>query len=233
MTVTAFDPLALSANLRRSDACIHFVKDAARRYVKANARMAAFFGVPGIEDVIGTRTSDFFDCDVVDRYDRLDNAISCGVTLIDRFDYTPDHSGRPRWYLYARSRHDLGSGPCVRGISYPLPEYTHSDRVYRRLAIATDAIAGSLDQPISLTELADRAGCSVAQIERDFARVLQESPKQYRSRLRIQRAMDGIRKGWSLTRIAHECGYSEHSALSRAFKTATGLTPKQFRATLS
>ncbi|MBI1235638.1 MAG: helix-turn-helix domain-containing protein [Alphaproteobacteria bacterium] len=233
MTATAFDPLALSANFRRSDACIHFVKDADRRYVAANQRLAAFFGAQSTQDVIGARTSDFFDEAIVERYDQLDQAISSGATLIDRFDFTYDHSGQARWYLYSRSRHHDPARPCVRGISYPLPVYTHSGRVYRRLALATDVIAASLDEPISLPELADRAGCSVAQIERDFARVLQESPKQYRSRLRIQRAMDGIRKGRSLTGIAHECGYSEHSALSRAFKAATGLTPKQFRATLS
>lgn len=233
MTALAFDPLALSANLRRSDACIQFVKDADRRYVSANQRLAAFFGAQSAQDVIGTRTSDFFDDAIVERYDQLDQTISGGATLIDRFDFTYDHSGQARWYLYSRSRHHDRDRSCVRGISYPLPVYTHSGRVYRRLALATDAIAESLDEPVGLPELADSAGCSVAQIERDFIRVLKQSPKQYRSRLRIQRAMDGIRRGQALTDLAHDCGYSEHSALSRAFKAATGLTPKEFRATLS
>jgi AraC-like DNA-binding protein len=50
--------------------------------------------------------------------------------------------------------------------------------------------------------------------------------------LRVQRAIDAIRAGWSLTDAALEAGYSEHSALSRAFKAFTGLTPARFRATL-
>ncbi|WP_394692928.1 helix-turn-helix domain-containing protein [Hyphobacterium sp.] len=228
-----FDPLALSANLRRSADCIHFVKDAERRYVTANIRLAAFFGSTDVSEILGRRTSDFFDDSIVARYDRLDREISEGRTLIDRFDCTYDHTGRARWYLYARTKHHDPARPCVRGISYPLPEFTHSDRVYRRLATATDTIAASLDEPVSMPDLADRADCSVAQIERDFARVLGESPKQYRSRLRVQCAMDGIRQGRAFTDIAHDSGYSEHSALSRAFKAATGLTPKEFRATLS
>ena len=229
----SLDPLVLSANLRRSDACIQFVKNLERRYVSANAQLAAFFGSADELDIIGQQTSDYFNDEIVERYDQLDQAIADGETLIDRFDYTYDHSGRARWYLYARSHTEDQNELFVRGISYPLPEYANSDRVYRRLAVATDIIAGSLCEPVSLPALADKAECSVAQLERDFTRVLNESPKQYRSRLRIQRAMDGIRKGRELTEVAHDSGYSEHSALSRAFKAATGLTPKEFRATLS
>jgi len=233
MSELAIDPLALSANFRRSEACIQFVKDRDRRYVSANDRLAAFFGSPHEMEIIGQRTSDFFDAEIVERYDLLDQMIADGETLIDRFDYTHDYSGRARWYLYARSQYQSQSESCVRGISYPLPQYSNSDRVYRRLAVATDAIAASLCEPVSLPTLAERAECSVAQLERDFGRVLNASPKQYRSRLRIQRAMDGIRKGQAFTEVAYDSGYSEHSALSRAFKAATGLTPKEFRATLS
>ena len=228
----ASEPLVLSANMRRLRQCIHFLKDSERRYIAANQGMADFFGAASTGEVIGRRTTDFFDTGIVERYDELDQAVASGQTLIDRFDFTYDHTGLRRWYLYARTRTWRDGDPVIRGISFRLPKRPASDRVYARLAAATDSIANNLAEAPAIESLAETCRCSVAQIERDFRSVLAQSPKQYRSRLRVQRAIDAIRAGWSLTDAALEAGYSEHSALSRAFRAFTGLTPARFRATL-
>jgi AraC-like DNA-binding protein len=229
----ASEPLILSANIRRAAACIQFMKDAGRHYVAGNRGLAAFFGQTSIRPVIGQRTSDFFDDEIVRRYDELDAVISDGYTLIDRFDYTYDHSGHCRWFLYARCRFERDGEAFARGISYPLPDNRQARQVYRRLDIATRTISDRLDVKLDVGDIAEAAACSVAQLERDFNAVLAQTPKQYRARLRVQRAIDAIRAGRSLTDAALEAGYSEHSALTRAFKAATGLTPRDFRATLS
>jgi AraC-like DNA-binding protein len=233
MTALLREPLALSANLRRSRDCIQFVKDSSRCYVAGNDQLTAFFDQPQLSSVLGRGTSDFFDDEIVRRYDQLDAEISSGRTIIDRFDFTRTPGGSTGWYLYARSRMEYDGGQYVRGISFPLPNHAHSDRIYARLARATDIIASTLDAALDIRRLATDLECSIAQLDRDFKRVLGQSPKRYRSRLRVQRAIDAIRAGQSLTEAAHECGFSEHSALSRAFKDITGLTPKGFRATLS
>ncbi|MEE2525792.1 helix-turn-helix domain-containing protein [Hyphobacterium sp. HN65] len=226
------NPLALSANLGRLGHCIQFLKDADRRYVGANPLLAGFFGASSASDVIGRRTTDFFDTGIVERYDELDSAVASGRTLIDRFDFTYDHTGYRKWYLYARTQVWKDGEPIVKGISFPLPQRPAADRIYSRLARATDLIAGHLAEPPAMEDLAQSAHCSIAQLERDFRSVLAQSPKQYRARLRVQRAIDAVRSGMPLTDAALEAGYSEHSALSRAFKAFTGLTPNQFRATL-
>lgn len=227
------EPLALSANLHRSRDCIQFVKDSSRCYVAGNDQLTAFFDQPQLSSVLGRRTSDFFDDEIVRRYDQLDAEISSGRTIIDRFDFTRTPGGSTGWYLYARSRMEQDGGQYVRGISFPLPNYAHSGRTYQRLARATDIIASTLDEALDIRRLATDLECSIAQLDRDFKRVLGQSPKRYRSRLRVQRAIDAIRAGRPLTEAAHESGFSEHSALSRAFKDITGLTPKGFRATLA
>jgi AraC-like DNA-binding protein len=227
------EPLALSANMRRAQHCLQFVKDSSRCYVAGNDLLTAFFDQPQLSTVLGRKTTDFFDDEIVRRYDRLDAEISSGRTIIDRFDFTRTPDGSAGWYLYARSRMEQAGGQFVRGISFPLPDYAHSDRIYTRLARATDVIAATLDEALDFQSLATDLECSIAQLDRDFKRVLGQSPKRYRSRLRVQRAIDAIRAGQSLTEAAHESGFSEHSALSRAFKDITGLTPKGFRATLS
>ncbi|WP_421788319.1 helix-turn-helix domain-containing protein [Hyphobacterium sp.] len=228
----ACEPLVLSANLGRQHACIQFLKDAERRYIAANQRLAEFFGASSVGDVIGRRTTDFFDTGIVNRYDALDRAVTTGQTLIDRFDFTYDHTGLRHWYLYARTQTWRNGEPVIRGVSFRLPKRPAADRIYARLAAATDCIADNLADPPAIESLASTTRCSVAQLERDFRSVLSQSPKQYRARLRVQRAMDALRAGWPIIDAALEAGYSEHSALSRAFKAFTGLTPAQFRATL-
>lgn len=232
MIAVAANPLALSANQGRLGHCIQFLKDADRRYVGANRLLAGFFGAATEAEIIGRRTDDFFDTGIVERYDALDNAVASGRTLIDRFDFTYDYTGYRNWYLYARTQIWKDGEPIVKGVSFPLPKRPAGDRIYARLACATDLIADHLSEPLPLEELAATAHCSVAQMGRDFRSVLGQSPKQYRARLRVQRAIDAVRSGMPLTDAALEAGYSEHSALSRAFKAFTGLTPNQFRATL-
>ncbi|GJL97206.1 MAG: hypothetical protein DHS20C06_10230 [Hyphobacterium sp.] len=227
------EPLALSANFRRAQDCLQFVKDSSCCYVAGNHHLTSFFEQPQLSTVLGRRTSDFFDDEIVRRYDRLDAEISSGRTIIDRFDFTRTPGGSAGWYLYARGRMEQDGGQFVRGISFPLPDYARADRIYARLARATDIIADTLDVALDIHVLAEDLECSIAQLDRDFKRVLGQSPKRYRSRLRVQHAIDSIRAGRSLTEAAHESGFSEHSALSRAFKDITGLTPKGFRATLS
>lgn len=229
----ASEPLALSSNLRRSGRCIQFLKGPDRRYIRANQGMAVFFGVESTHDVVGRKTDDFFDDGIVERYDTLDGAVSAGDTLIDRFDFTYDHTGHARWYLYARSMAFRDGRSVVRGISFPLPERAGLARAYQRLHVATELMANDLPQPVSIEAVAGAARCSVAQLERHFLMVLGQSPKQYRARLRVQCGLDRIRQGRTLTEAALDAGYSEHSAFSRAVKSVTGLTPSEFRATLS
>lgn len=57
------------------------------------------------------------------------------------------------------------------------------------------------------------------------------APKQIMMRMRLDRACCKLENGQdSITDIATECGYTDHSAFSRQFKAATMFTPQQYRA---
>jgi len=64
------------------------------------------------------------------------------------------------------------------------------------------------------------------------SRCFHVTPKQLLKRKRIDlgcQMLEGTRH--SITEIAGACGYADHSAFSRQFKSATQLTPAQYRAT--
>ena len=91
-------------------------------------------------------------------------------------------------------------------------------------------IQANLDGDLSLETLAQVTGCSPPYFARRFADMMAETPKQYTSRLRLERAAlrlvlldDGILD------IALDCGFSCHETFSRAFRRRFGVAPHAFR----
>ncbi len=91
-------------------------------------------------------------------------------------------------------------------------------------------IEESLSQSINLRQLANIAELSPLH----FSRMLTESegisPYQYMLSRRILKAKNLLsKKQLSLASIAHECGFSSQSHLSRRFRLLTGMTPNASR----
>jgi AraC family transcriptional regulator len=91
-------------------------------------------------------------------------------------------------------------------------------------------IQADLDGDVSLEAVAAVASCSSPYFARRFADMMAETPKQYTSRLRLERAAlrlvlleDGILD------IALDCGFICHETFSRAFRRRFGVTPRMFR----
>ncbi len=93
-----------------------------------------------------------------------------------------------------------------------------------------DYIEESLSQSITLRSLAKIAELSPFHFSRMFAESEGVSPHQYLLTRRILKAKNLLAKNQlSLANIAHECGFSSQSHLSRRFRLLTGMTPGIFR----
>lgn len=87
-----------------------------------------------------------------------------------------------------------------------------------------------LEDPPSLTELAERAGVHPAYLGRAFRRAYGCTPGQLVRRLRIEQAQRTLGEGGtSLAEVALEAGFCDQSHLNRVFKRGTGLTPGVYR----
>jgi AraC family transcriptional regulator len=101
---------------------------------------------------------------------------------------------------------------------------------HARLRRAVDYISASLDQEITLAQLAQVAGLSVFHFARTFTRAMGVSPSRYVSRMRLEKAMAEIAAGkLSLAEIAFKAGFSSQASFTRAFHRVTGLTPGEYR----
>ncbi len=91
-------------------------------------------------------------------------------------------------------------------------------------------IQANLDGDVSLEALAAVASCSSPYFARRFADMMAETPKQYTSRLRLERAaLRLVLLEDSILDVALDCGFTCHETFSRAFRRRFGVAPHTFR----
>jgi transcriptional regulator GlxA family with amidase domain len=97
----------------------------------------------------------------------------------------------------------------------------------------TAYIAAHLDAPLSIDELAARAGQSPRSFHRHFLAAVGEPPARFVETLRLERARTLLQHRLSLKEIASESGFGDPVRLSRAFERRFGIKPSIFRETLA
>ena len=95
---------------------------------------------------------------------------------------------------------------------------------------ARDRIDHDFAQPLSLDALAKTAGYSKYHFARVFAELYGETPREYLSRRRIERAKDLLRAAnLTVTEICLEVGFDSLGSFSQRFKDLVGIPPTEYR----
>jgi AraC-like DNA-binding protein len=103
-------------------------------------------------------------------------------------------------------------------------------RHLRQLRLAKDAMDRDWAEPLDLDAVAAHAGYSRYHFVRAFKAAYGETPGQYLSRRRIERAEEMLRTAdLSVTEICALVGFSSLGTFSARFKKQTGLTPSEYR----
>jgi len=115
----------------------------------------------------------------------------------------------------------VADGGMLAGMSHP------------QLAKALIAMHESPAKTWSLDSLASRAGMSRSHFAAVFHRIVGTTPADYLAKFRISIAQDLLRRDQPIKLIAEQVGYSSSAALSRAFSTICGQTPRAWKQQLS
>lgn len=101
-----------------------------------------------------------------------------------------------------------------------------------RINRVIDHIENNLEQPLSLTELADVAHFSRFHFHRIFSALVGETLNQFVQRLRIERAAGALltKPTASITEVALDSGFSSPATFARVFKQRFGMSGSQWRA---
>lgn len=102
---------------------------------------------------------------------------------------------------------------------------------WARINRAIDHIDAHLGEELKLEDIAAAAHFSPYHFHRLFKGMVGETVSQFVQRVRLDRAASQLladpRK--PITRIAMDCGYGSSAAFSRAFRSAHGVTPSEWR----
>lgn len=91
-------------------------------------------------------------------------------------------------------------------------------------------ISEHYDLPITIDELAEMENYNVTYYNDWFKQKTGISPGLYLRRIRIEKAKELLKNSsFGVTDIAITVGYSSNSTFTRAFRSVTGMTPKDYR----
>jgi len=89
-------------------------------------------------------------------------------------------------------------------------------------------VSSHLDAPISIDDMANRAGMSRAVFHRKFKQVTTMAPIQFVKSMRLNNAAMKIAAGMTVNEAAMDVGYVSPSQFSREFKRMYGTSPRQW-----
>lgn len=120
-------------------------------------------------------------------------------------------------------------------INHKLSEITFKDertsnQAINRIATVRSYLLGNLEQPLSVSDLADVCNITVPSFCRWFKQSFNESFVSYLNRLRVDRACQLlIRTDQPIGEIAFETGFESISNFNRFFKRMRGASPRDYR----
>ena len=212
---------------------VFFVKDREGRYVLVNETLLRRCGIASKNELLGRTAEEVFPSPLGASYTAQDRLVlETGAQIRNKLELHLYPGRKQGWCLtFKTPLHDAtGTINGLVGISRDLPAADARRIEYRQLADAVEYLKGHYTEPLRLEELARVVGLAMDRFERLVREVFDLTPRQLLTQTRIQAASRLLRRpGTTVSEVAHHCGYSDHSAFTRQFKSTVGLTPREFR----
>lgn len=210
-----------------------FIKDREGRYRVVNQSLVERHGLNSKSQMINKRPCDVCPGEFGSIPTEQDQQVlKTGRPILERLEMFWRRPHLPVWGLTSKYPiRDAGGGiQGLIGISKDLTSLAHQEEVHEAVARVLRQAELSIDQPMSPSSLARQADMSPVRFARMVKRVHGISPMQWITKTRITLASAQLRDtDLSVAEIALQCGFSDHSAFTRAFRTTTGLPPIQYR----
>ena len=213
-----------------------FVKDSHGRYVSVNQSLVTRHGLKNKSQAIGRTPSEICSGEFGRVPAEQDRAVlTTGRPLIDHLECQWHVPNEPVWCLTTKLPilDTAGRTTGILGFSRDVRVMIGPSEVPRGFAVALEEFEKELPPDATPAWLAQRSRLTPQRLARLTKRIFDLTPSQLISKTRMGAASRMlVDKTLSVAEIAHTCGYYDHSAFSRAFRLATGLTPTELRSQL-
>lgn len=210
-----------------------FAKDRKGRYVAVNQSLVERHGLKRKSDVLGKRPSDIGSGEFGRVPEMQDGRVlQSGKALIDHLELQWYRPHEPVWCLTTKIplKDSLGTIIGLVGFSRDVRVSLEPHEIPIEFANALEEFEQNLSEAVTPAWLAKRSKLSSHRLARLTKRLHGLTPSQFITKTRIAAASRLLREtNQSISEVALTCGFYDHSAFSRAFRSATGSTPSEFR----
>lgn len=210
-----------------------FMKDRQGRFVMHNRRALEYCRVASEEETIGKTDHDFFPKERADAYVQGDQRVMrTGIPIINEVQAAPEEEGSDKLIVYSKIplKDRKGNIIGLAGIHREVEGMRAAPSSYDRLSKAVQYLHANHARPVTTSQLARMVGISHSQFTRRFRKLIGTTLRQYLLRIRVHaacRLLSGTDK--SITDIAMEVGFYDHSHFTRTFSRLMGLAPLAYR----
>lgn len=212
---------------------VFFLKDRLGRYLAVNESLVERCGLREKSELLGHHVRDIFPPELADCYAAQDDAVlHTGRPIVDRLELHWYARRRSGWCLTTKFalREAVGGIIGLVGISRDLRAPGDRENIPASLVNALDYLENHYDEDLSPASLARRSELTSIRFARLIKRIFRLTPGQLITQTRLAAASRLLREtNRPVSSIAHACGFYDHSAFTRAFHSATGATPTEFR----
>lgn len=210
-----------------------FVKDLQGRYLTVNHSLAERYGLKDKQAAIGRLSREICNGEFGELPSLQDDSIlKTGRPLVDHLEMHWSRHREPVWCLTTKLpiRDAGGSITGLVGFSRDVRVPVQTEEIPDGFAKALQEFESTLSDSVTPAWLAQRSGLTAQKLTRFTKRVFGLTATQVITRVRIAAASRLLKEtSKQVSDIALECGFYDHSAFTRAFRNATGVTPTEFR----
>lgn len=210
-----------------------FVKNALGQYIAVNDSLLNRHGLTRREDAIRKRPSDICPGDFGRVPTEQDNKVlRTRVPLVNHLEMQWHRPFQPVWCLTTKLPilDSNGEVSGLIGFSRDLRLQVESHDIPQEFAAALDYFELNLNQLHSPSALAERSNLTQQRLNRLTKRIFSLTASQLITKIRIAAACQMLLESQkSVSEISLACGFFDQSAFTRTFRSATGVTPSEFR----
>lgn len=210
-----------------------FMKDLEGRFVMHNRRACEYCRAASEEDTLGKTDFDFWPHDRAQSYVDGDRRVmTTGQPILNAIAAAPEEEGSENLILYSKVpvRDRNGKIIGLAGIHRELGKKGSAPVTYGRMGEALQAMYSHYAENLQTEDLATSASLSKSQFNRKFRRLFGTTPHEYLLRVRVNAACRLLETtDLTVTAIALETGFFDHSHFTRVFHRIMDVTPGEYR----
>lgn len=210
-----------------------FVKDAHGRYVAVNDSLVQRHGWSEKRDVLGKRSADICEGELGTIPSQQDQRVlKTGKALMNQLEMQWYRPSVMTWCLTTKlpMRDSDGNIVGLIGFSKDVKAQVEPEEIPTAFASALAEFEQHLSPEVTPVWFAEKCQLSSRRLASLTKKVFDLTPGQFIAKIRIDTATRLLREtDLSVSDVAHQCGFYDHSAFTRAFRKATGTTPRSFR----